>query len=76
MAKKVHKKYEIEEKDIQPSVIIQDRIHSDYEYTVYTDDGDNNIIIDLSDIRLGYMKPANALIKYNKKTKELIMERK
>jgi hypothetical protein len=76
MAKKVHKKYGIEEKDIQPSVIIQDRIHSDYEYTVYTDDGDNNIIIDLSDIRLGYMRPANALIKYNKKTKELTMERK
>ena len=76
MAKKVHKKYGINEKDIQPSVIVQERIYPDYEYTLYTDDGDNNIIIDLSDNSLGYMKPANALIKYNKKTKELTLERK
>ncbi len=76
MAKKVHTKYGINEKDIQPSVIVQERIYPYYEYTLYTDDGDNNIIIDLSDNSLGYMKPANALIKYNKKTKELTLERK
>ena len=76
IAKRIHKKYGIEDKDIQPSVIIQERIHSDYEYTVYTDDGDNNIIIELSDNRLGYMRAANALIKYNKNTKKLTLERK
>ena len=76
IAKKIHKKYGIEDKDIQPSVIIQDRIYPQYEYTVYTDDGNNHIIIDLADYELGYMKPANALIKFNKETKELTVERK
>jgi len=73
MAKIVHEKYGIEDKDIQPSVIIQENIYPDYKYTLYTDDGDNNIIIDLSDSSL---EPANALIKYNKKTNKLTLERK
>ena len=75
IAKKTHEKYGIQEKDVQPSVIIQDRIHSDYNFTVYSDDGDNNMIIDFSDFKLGYLNPGNALIKYNKKTKELKIER-
>ena len=74
-AQKVHKKYGIEYKDVQPSVIVQERIRPDYEFTVYSDDGDNNVIIDLSDIKLGYAKPSNAVIKYNKKTKELRLEK-
>ena len=76
LAKKVHEQYGIEDKDVQPSVIIQERIIPDYEYTVYSDDGDNNIIIEMSDSKLGYLKPSNALIKYNKETKELSLEMK
>ena len=76
IAKKVHKQHGIEDKDVQPSVIIQERIHPDYEYTVYSDDGDNNIIIELSDYNLGYLKTSSALAKFNKKTKELTLERK
>ena len=76
LAKKVHKQYGITDKDIQPSVIVQEQIRSDYEYTIYSDDGDNNLIIELSDSNLGYLKPSSALIRYNKETKELNLERK
>ena len=76
ISKIVHEKHGIKEKDVQPSVIIQERIHPDYEFTVYSEDGDNNVIFDFSDCKMGYLKPENALIKYNKKTKELKLERK
>ena len=76
IGKNVHKQYGIEDRDVQPSVIIQELIKHDYEYTIYTEDGDNNIIIEISDSNLGYLKPSNALIKYNKETKEFTMERK
>ena len=76
LAKKVHQEHGIEDKDVQPSVIVQELIRHDYEYTIYSEDGDNNIIIEFSDSNLGYLKPSNALIKYNKSTKALTLERK
>ena len=76
LAKSVHKKYGIKDEDIQPSVIVQDEIDSDYKFTVYSEDGDNNVIIELEDNDIRYLKPTNAIIKYNKTAKNLILERK
>ena len=77
IAKRTHNKYGIKNKDVRPSVIVQEYIQApEYRFTLYTDDGDSNLIIELSDANLGYLNPGNSLIKYNKKTKELIQERK
>lgn len=75
-AQYVHKKYGIEESQIQPSVIVQDFVNRNYDFTVYSDDGDNNIIIQLKDYSMGYQRQNTALIKYNKNTKELNIENK
>ena len=45
-------------------------------YTFYSDDNDNNTIIQLTDHIKGYYKPNNALIKYNKNTKEMTIVNK
>ena len=72
----IHKKYGIEDSQIQPSVIIQEYIRAvNYNFTVYSDDGDNNILIELLDTKLGYANPGNSIIRYNKSTKELTLER-
>lgn len=76
LAQYVHKKYGIEDSQIQPSVIVQDYANKNYDFTVYSDDGDNNIIIQMSDYSMGYRRPNTALIKYNKDTKELTLENK
>ena len=76
LSKRIHEKYGISDGDVQPSVIVQERIKNDYSFTAYSDDGNNNIIIDFADFRLGLLKPATALIKFNKNTKELSVERK
>ena len=76
LAQKVHEKYGIKDKNIQPSVIVQEYVPSNYNFTVYSDDGDNNILIELSDTKLGYLNTNPALIKYNKKTKELSVTKK
>lgn len=76
ISKKVHKKYGIKDSEVQPSVIVQEEIHPDYEFTLYTDDGNDNIVIELSDCSLRFINPGSSLIKYNKKTKELTPERK
>ena len=75
LAKRVHKRHGIKNEDVQPSVIVQDRIIPDYKFTVYSDDGDNNIIIELTDEKIEYLKPMQSLIKYNKRTKTLNIER-
>ncbi len=74
LAKKVHKKYGIKESSVQPSVIIQDYIPHNYAFTTYSDDGDNNIIIELIDTEFGHLRAAPALIRYNKGTKKLSLE--
>ena len=71
----VHKQNGIENKQVQPSVIVQDYVSHDYSFNLYSDDGDNNVIIDLIDFSQGPFNAYNSLIKYNKKTKELTIER-
>ena len=71
----IHKQNGIENEQVQPSVIVQDYVLPDYSFTLYSDDGDNNVIIDLKDCSLGFFNAYNSLIKYNKKTKELTIER-
>ena len=76
LAKYVHNRYGIKDSEIQPSVIVQDSICSDYNFTVYSDDKDNNVMIELNDYRSGFLESAPAQIKYNKDTKELTLARK
>ena len=71
-----HKKYGITNEQIQPSVIVQDYVDHDYDFTVYSDDNDNNTIIQLTDCLTGFYKPNKALIKYNKNTKEITIVNK
>ena len=73
LAQYVHKKYDIKDEQIQPSFIVQDYIPNKYPFTMYSDDGDNNIIIEIL-FNDSYKNFANALIKYNKKTKEFNIE--
>ena len=76
LVKYTHDKYGINNTQIQPSVIIQDYVDHDYEFTVYSDDNDNNTIIQLTDCLTGFYKPNKALIKYNKNTKEITIVNK
>ena len=76
LTKYIHNKYGIENSQIQPSVIVQDIIKSHYNFTVYSDDNDNNTIIQLTDSSTGYYKPNKVLIKYNKNTKEMTIVNK
>lgn len=71
----IHKKNGIENNQVQPSVIVQDYIMNNRSFTLYSDDSDDNVIIDLKDASLGPFSAYNSLIKYNKKTKELTIER-
>lgn len=76
LTRRIHNKYGIKDAQIQPSVIVQDRVKSQYNFTVYSDDNDNNTIIQLIDSMKGYFRPNNALIKYNKNTKEMTIVNK
>ena len=67
------KRYNIPEENIQPGIILQERINADYKYTLYTDDQKGNLKIELySD---NAWKQADTvqphIFTYNKKTKEL-----
>ncbi|MGN1154235.1 MAG: PEP/pyruvate-binding domain-containing protein [Candidatus Gastranaerophilaceae bacterium] len=75
IAKKIHDRYGIKDNTIQPSVIVQEWIPSDYSFTLYSNDGDGNIIIELSDSSSEDFNSYSSLIKYNKKTKELKLEK-
>ncbi|MBQ6516665.1 hypothetical protein IJI31_05745 [bacterium] len=76
LAKYVHNRYGIKDSEIQPSVIVQDYIRPDYNFTVYSDDKDNNVLIELTDYRLGFLETTPAQIKYNKDTKEITLTKK
>lgn len=70
IARETHDKYGIEDSQIQPSVIVQKQIWGlDFDFTVYSDDGEGNILFDLNNI-LSSKKNSGTLVKYNKKTKE------
>ncbi len=71
--KYVHQKYRISDKQIQPAVIVQDAIDKDYAFTVYSDDGDGNAIIQLT-YKVGFTTYHDSVIKYNKKTKKLTLD--
>ncbi len=69
-----HKKFGIKNEQIQPAVIVQDYIEPKYNFTLYSDDGDGNTIIELFN-EVDWQTKSNALIKYNKKSKEFTVER-
>ncbi len=70
-----NKKYGIEDNQIQASVIVQEHIPKlDFKFTAYSDDGDNNILIEILDTKFSHNTPGSGIIKYNKCTKELTIE--
>ena len=63
-----HKKYGITNEQIQPSVIVQDYIEPEYSFTLYSDDGDGNVIIELKTgkFKIEYPSQLNAYVSYYK----------
>ena len=69
----IHKKYGITNEQIQPSVIVQDYIEPKYNFTLYSDDGNGNALIELTH-KVDWTTKSSDLVKYNKKTKEYTFE--
>lgn len=76
IAVKSRKKYNISDDLIKPSVIIQDKINSEYSFTTYTESpfDKNKMLIELFINKDRYCKPEPYQITYNKLTKELKIE--
>ena len=77
IAVKSREKHNIPDDLIKPSVIIQDRINSDYSFTTYTEApfDKNKILIELFINKKRWCKPDPYQITYNKLTKELKIEK-
>lgn len=75
-AVKSRKLHDIPDEAIKPSVIIQDRIKSDYSFTTYTESpkDKNKVLIEMYIYEDRYCKPLPYQITYNKLTKELKVE--
>ena len=71
--KNFHKKYGITNEQIQPSVIVQDYVEPEYSFTLYSDDGNDSSIIELTH-KIDWLTSGSSSIKYNKKTKEFTIE--
>ena len=69
----IHKKYGIEKEQIQPSVIVQDYVEPEYSFTLYSNDGNDNTIIELTH-KIDWLISGSSSIKYNKKTKEFTID--
>lgn len=67
------KRHKISDNDIKTGIIIQNRIDEDYKFTIYTDDNNNNLKIDLYSDDAWYNEEATQphVFTYNKDTKEL-----
>ena len=77
IAVKSREKHNIPDDLIKPSVIIQDRIISDYSFTTYTEApfDKNKMLIELFINKNRWCKPDPYQITYNKLTKELKIEK-
>ena len=77
IAVKSREKHNIPDDLIKPSVIIQDRIVSDYSFTTYTEApfDKNKMLIELFINKNRWCKPDPYQITYNKLTKELKIEK-
>ena len=72
-AKYSRKMYNIPEENIQPGIIIQDRIKPDYKFTLYTDDKKGNVKVELYSDKKWFNDDVNLpnVFTYNKKTGKL-----
>lgn len=72
-AKYSRKMYNIPEKNIQPGIIIQERIEPDYKFTLYTDDKKGNVKVELYSDKKWFNDDVNLpnVFTYNRKTGEL-----
>lgn len=68
------KKYGIKDEDIKPTVLIQNRIEPDYEFTLYTQDGENNVRIELKESPYFHKTVSPYVFIYNKNTGVLKQE--
>ena len=70
------KQHNILDEAIKPSVILQDRIKSDYSFTTYTESplDKNKVLIEMFITEVRCYKPKPYQITYNKLTKELKVE--
>ena len=70
------KQHNIPDEAIKPSVILQDRIKSDYSFTTYTESplDKNKVLIEMFITEVRCYKPKPYQITYNKLTKELKVE--
>lgn len=73
-ANESRKKYGIKDEDIKPTVLIQNRIDPDYEFTLYTQDGENNVRIELKESPYFHKTVSPYVFVYNKNTGELKQE--
>lgn len=67
------KRYNIPDENIQPGVIIQDRIFPDYKFTLYTDDKKGNVKVELYSDKKWCNDEVNLpnIFTYNRKTGKL-----
>ena len=67
------KRHKIPDNDIKTGIIIQDFIDEDYKFTIYTDDDNNNLKIDLYSDNAWFYENAIQphIFTYNKDTKKL-----
>lgn len=72
-AKFSRKMYNIPDENIQPGIIIQERIRPDYKFTLYTDDKKGNVKVELFSDKAWYHDDAILpnIFTYNRKTGEL-----
>ncbi len=68
------KKYGIKDEDIKPTVLIQNEINADYYFTIYTDDSENNLRIELKEDGYRNSSVSPYVFLYNKETGELQQE--
>ncbi len=74
----IRKYYGIPDKDVQPGVVLQDRISTHNYFTIYTDDGNGNLKIDFRTIATEQKDPILCphIYTYNKETGKLTYQTK
>ena len=76
--KAIRKYYGIPDKEVQPGVVLQDRISTHNYFTIYTDDGNGNLKIDFRTITTEQKDPILCphIYTYNKETGKLTYQTK
>ena len=68
-AQESRKRYNIPDSVLQPSVLIQEYIQADYNFTAYSDLENNKVLIEISALKYAHLKLNPATILYDDKNK-------